>query len=44
MLDVKDLDDEVEVVTACARCRLVVLLLDVSFRGTASRSSSSACC
>ena len=45
VLDVKDLDVEVEVVTACARCLLVVLLLDVSSRGTASCSpSSSACC
>ena len=29
VLDVQDLDVEVVVVTACARCLLVVLLLDV---------------
>ena len=41
----KDLDVEVEVATACDRRLLVVLLLDVSSRGTASCSPfSSACC
>ena len=46
VLDVKDLDVEVEVVTACARCLLVVLLLDISSQGTASCSpfSFTACC
>ena len=38
MLDVKDLDVEVEVVTAGARRLLVVVLLDVCFRHTASCS------
>ena len=41
VLDVKDLDVEVEIVTVCARCLLVVLLLDISSRGTASCSPSS---
>ena len=43
--DVRELDVEVESEIACARCRPVVLLLDVSFRGIAFCSpSSSACC
>ena len=38
---VKELDVEVEAETACARCLLVVLLLDVFSRGTAFASPSS---
>ena len=45
VLNVQNLDVEVEPGPACARCRLVVLILDISSRCIASSSlSSSACC
>ena len=45
VLDVQELDVEVELETACARCQLVVLLLDLSSLSIASWFlSSSACC
>ena len=44
VLDVNDLDVGVVVVTACARCLLVVLLLDVCSRCTTSCCPSSSAC
>ena len=44
VLDVIDLDVEVAVATVCARCLLVVLLLDVSFQGAISCFLSSSAC
>ena len=44
VLDVNDLDVDIVVVTACARCLLVVLLLDVCSRCTTSCCPSSTAC